>query len=129
MTAMRLFGLWIAGGAGTLARYYLASHLQSTSGVFPFGTLGVNCLGCLLMGLVFELCRLGSISGDWRLWLTVGFLGGFTTFSAFAMDTWVLARNQETAWAWGYVLASVLGGLALAWGGGWLGRLLFSTST
>jgi len=77
------------------------------------------------MGLVFQACLSCGASQDWRLWLTVGFLGGFTTFSAFAMDTLILVRTPEAALAGWYILASVGGGLGLVWLGSTLGRWVF----
>jgi len=84
----------------------------------PWATLAVNWLGCLLVGLIY-----GWVSDRWfmgfhmRYLLVTGFLGGFTTFSAFSVETILLLRKGETALAWGYILASVAGGLILAWAG------------
>ena len=78
----------------------------------PLGTLLVNLAGCLAIGLVVgAFARAGALSQEWRLFLVVGLLGGFTTFSAFGLETLALLRRGETAWAAGYVLASVAGGV------------------
>ena len=110
-----------SGGAlGALARWQvglLAAAMAPQLRV-PIGTLAVNLAGCLMAGLVLGLlARAGELAHEWRLFLLVGVLGGFTTFSAFGIDTLVLLRRGDAALAAGYVLASVLGGvLAVAIG-------------
>lgn len=110
-----------SGGAlGALARWQvglLAAAMAPQLRV-PIGTLAVNLAGCLMAGLVLGLlARAGALAHEWRLFLLVGVLGGFTTFSAFGIDTLVLLRRGDAALAAGYVLASVLGGvLAVAIG-------------
>ena len=85
---------------------------------FPFGTLSINVAGSFAMGLVAEYFVLRSgLPQAWRLFLTTGILGGFTTFSAFSLETAMLYQRGETAAALAYVLASVIlsvGALALA---------------
>jgi CrcB protein len=80
---------------------------------FPYHTLIVNIVGSLVMGLLAGYFALKSDPGqDWRLFLTTGIMGGFTTFSAFSLDTVVLYQRGEVALAAYYVLASV--GVSLA---------------
>jgi len=110
-----------AGGfVGTIARYLLSGFVQEKSGgAFPFGTLTVNVLGCLVVGVVAELAESkGLLSADARLFAVVGVLGGFTTFSAFGHETVSLLRERTGTAALVYVLASVVLGL----GAVWLGR-------
>jgi len=86
-------------------------------------TLTVNIVGCLLMGLLVAVVV--SDPGRhplWRPFLGVGVLGGFTTFSAFALDTVTLLRNGSVAWALGYLIASVAGSLLGLWAGFALGH-------
>jgi len=85
---VNLFLVFLGGGIGAGGRYLLGSwlHLQLGSG-FPWGTFAVNALGSLLIGVVFALAQSRSISPDAALFLTVGVLGGFTTFSAFSLET------------------------------------------
>lgn len=104
-----------AGGAvGAVGRYLLSAQIMRLTGLgFPFGTLGVNVLGGVLMGLLVSLFALHWNAGqEVRLFLTVGLLGGFTTFSTFSMETILLFERGQWIAAGLYVLASV--SLALA---------------
>ena len=74
---------------------------------FPFGTLTVNIVGCLAMGLIAEYFALrGHAEQHWRLFLTTGILGGFTTFSAFSLEVALLYQRGQLGLALLYVLAS-----------------------
>jgi CrcB protein len=87
-----------AGGAlGAVARYLLAVRLYSELGVgFPWGTLGVNVLGSLLLGIVLALVEeRGMFSSQTRTFITVGFLGGMTTFSTFIYESWQYVREGD----------------------------------
>jgi CrcB protein len=87
-----------AGGAlGAVARYLLAVRLYGELGVgFPWGTLGVNVLGCALLGIVLALVEeRGAFTPNVRTLITVGFLGGMTTFSTFIYEGWVYARDGD----------------------------------
>jgi CrcB protein len=89
-TIYHLLGIGIAGAVGTLSRYgvsVLTATLFGTS--YPWGTYLVNIVGCFLFGIVSGLIANGSLSTEWKTILLTGFLGGFTTFSAFA------AENQQ----------------------------------
>ncbi len=89
---------------------------------FPVGTLLVNWMGCLLIGLLLGIIDVrGSFTADARLFMMVGLLGGFTTFSAFSAETLLLWRDGSTVRAALNILAQVVGGLALAWLGFRLG--------
>lgn len=99
-----------AGGAlGAVARYAMAGLVQrAAGGAFPWGTLAVNVLGALLMGLIVEgAARLWSMSPDLRLFLTTGVLGGFTTFSAFSLETALMIEKGDWLPAMAYIAASV----------------------
>lgn len=112
---MRVFLLIVFGAAGTLARYALQGVIQHRTGSgFPSGTLVVNLVGCFVLGGVaqFSLNHLG-VSPDWRIALTVGFFGAFTTFSSFGWETVRMLEDGEWARALTYVLSSVLGGVVL----------------
>lgn len=84
---------------------------------FPLGTMAVNVTGCLVMGLIAGYFALkGEAGSGWRLFLTTGILGGFTTFSAFSLDAFLLYERGAIAQAVFYVLGSVMlsvAGLAL----------------
>lgn len=87
----------LAGCAGTLSRYWLAGAVQKLFGPsFPWGTLAVNLAGCFLAGLIWSLIEYRvQISGETRSIIFIGFMGAFTTFSAFMLETSELARNSE----------------------------------
>ncbi len=113
--------LWVAGGGalGSALRYGCALGVQRwAGGSWPLGTLAVNLLGSFLIGGTFGLLLVRDFPGEGaRLFLTAGLLGGFTTFSAFSMET--LRLLQEGAWlpAALYVALSAAGGLLAAWAG------------
>ena len=91
---MNLLLVVLGGGIGAGSRYLLGGwlHAQLGSG-FPWGTFAVNALGSLMIGLVFGLAQAKSISAGATLFLAVGVLGGFTTFSAFSYETMRLLAN------------------------------------
>lgn len=117
MKTLLLVGL--GGALGSMARYALAVlMLQGAATRFPFGTLAVNVLGCVVAGVLAGLSeRHGWFGADARLFLFAGVLGGFTTFSAFGLDALALMRRGETGLAFGYVVGSVVLGLVAAWVG------------
>ncbi|HYL64958.1 MAG TPA: fluoride efflux transporter CrcB [Candidatus Methylomirabilis sp.] len=113
---MRLFLIAIFGAVGTLARYGLQGLVQiRVPSVFPYGTLLVNLSGCFLLGLIgqFALNRM-AISPDCRVAITVGFFGGYTTFSSFGWETAKMMEDGEWLRATTYVGASVIFGLLLS---------------
>ncbi len=110
---MRILLLIFFGALGTLARYGLQGFVQYRSGAaFPTGTLAVNLLGCFLLGGIaqYALHRL-TIPPEWRIGLTIGFMGAFTTFSTFGYETVKMLEDGEWTKASLYVLASVVGGI------------------
>ena len=118
----KLAGLAIAGACGSLCRYGLAGLAQRFLGsAFPWGTLAVNLLGCLLFGLAWSLMegRL-SPSPEVRVVLLVGFLGAFTTFSTFVFESDRLLDEAQ----WLLAALNVVGSLALGLVAYRLGTLL-----
>ena len=111
--------LAVGGSLGAVSRYWVSTTTYRWLGQdFPYGTLGVNLLGSLLMGfLSVLLIHRFQVSEEIRIGLLAGFLGSFTTFSTFAMDTLHLASNDALAKAVVYVLASVLFCILCAWAG------------
>ena len=106
----------LAIGAGSFIggvfRYLLSVLIQTkTTTHFPLGTLAVNIIGCFFIGIVIGFFDKGQISNEWKLFLATGLLGGFTTFSAFSIETFALFREGQAGYALLYVLASVLLGL------------------
>jgi len=118
--------LWVAlGGAiGASARYGVGVQATKLLGFgFPWGTLTVNIVGSFLMGALIELLALKlSVSQDMRAFLTIGILGGFTTFSAFSLDFAVLVERKEMMLAGLYAAGSVGLSIAALFAGLWLMR-------
>lgn len=122
----KFVGLTVAGGCGTLARYILAGLIQrgNHSG-FPWGTLAVNVLGCFIFGLVWALTQQRLlISGEARTVILVGFLGSFTTFSAFLFETDQFLENAQWLMAGVNVIAELAVGLGAYLLGAFLGGLI-----
>lgn len=107
----------VGGGFGSVLRYALHVGVQRAVGVaFPFGTLLVNVLGCALIGLLAGVVAAGvPLREEVRLALTVGVLGGFTTFSTFGLETFHLANDRQWHWAAANVVLSCGLGLAAVW--------------
>ncbi|HET9178564.1 MAG TPA: fluoride efflux transporter CrcB [Terriglobia bacterium] len=112
---MRIFLLILFGSVGTLARYAIGGIVQHRAGSsFPAGTLAVNLLGCFLLGGVAEYALQHlSIPPDWRIGITVGFFGAFTTFSSFAYESSRMIEDGDWIRMVVYVSVSVVGGLLL----------------
>lgn len=118
----QLFAIAAGGALGSVLRYGLSTWVHSFAGRgFPYGTLAVNVLGCLAMGFLFVLLveRMGENS-VLRAGLLIGVLGGFTTFSAFSIETFNLIEQGALVKATGNMAAS----LVLCIGATWLGVLL-----
>ncbi len=110
-----------AGAVGALMRFWLVGWVYGLFGRdFPYGTLAVNVIGCLAMGISFVLLveRLGS-APEWRALVMIGFLGAFTTFSTFSLETLQLIEGGEL----GRALANVVASLILCLGATWIGIL------
>jgi CrcB protein len=110
-----IISVMLGGALGAGARYLVSSAFLHAAGPsFPWGTLAINLIGGLLMGLLFGvLTRTSNGSEQARLLLGVGVLGGFTTFSAFGLETWLMIERGQTTIGLAYVAASVVGAVAL----------------
>ncbi|MGY1715563.1 fluoride efflux transporter CrcB [Geodermatophilus sp. SYSU D01106] len=108
----------LGGALGALARWGVAAALPSPAGGWPWATLLVNLTGCLLIGVLAGVLATRDPEPAWaRPLLAVGVLGGYTTYSAFAVEVVALTDAGALATAGGYVLTSVVGGvLAVAAG-------------
>lgn len=106
----KLLLVFIGGGLGAMSRFLVTTALAGKLGNFPLGTLAANFFGSLLMGLVVGLLagRYESI----RLFVAVGFLGGFTTFSSFSAETLALIQGGQIFAAIANIIVSVVAGLA-----------------
>ena len=114
-----------AGGAiGSVARFWMTGAMAGPR--FPWGTLLINSLGSFVIGLVAGMtltpARMGMYP-DLRVFLMTGICGGFTTFSAFSLQTLELIQTGDLAPAFGYILGSVALCLLAVWGGWLLGRV------
>ncbi|MFC1763679.1 fluoride efflux transporter CrcB [Planctomycetota bacterium] len=114
--------IWVGLGGflGASGRYLAGGllHRLVNHAWLPIGTLGVNILGCLLIGMLGRWAQESRWWGDsGHLFVVVGILGGFTTFSSFGFETVDLLRNKQPAGAVLYVTASVLLGLLAVFGG------------
>ena len=117
-----------AGGfLGSVSRFLVSAGVQHLAGRshFPYGTLAVNIAGCFIVGLLNGWSGgFQSFAGPARLLLVVGFLGGFTTFSALGHEAVTMSARGPAAAAIIYMAAHVTAGFATAWAGTWLGRHL-----
>lgn len=119
----------VGGALGAMARFGLNVALQRDV-AFPWGTLGANLLGCLVMGVVAQLVatadwfnQAGVIPDQYRLLFAIGFCGSFTTLSALVMELHTMLTRNELLGSFAYLLASVLGGFACFYLGFVLTRL------
>lgn len=120
----RILAIGLGGAVGSVLRYWMSTWVYSLLGrAFPYGTLAVNVLGCLLMGFLFVLF-IDRLSDNTllRAGLLIGVLGGFTTFSAFSMETFNLVEQGEHAKALVNMAVSVLLCVGATWAGVILGR-------
>lgn len=111
------------GFLGSVFRFLLGGAVTRASGAsaFPYGTMTVNVLGCLAIGMLAGLAESRSLlSPEARLFLMTGLLGGFTTFSAFAYESYFLGRQH----AWSPMLANILVSVVVGLGAVWLGHRL-----
>ena len=110
--------LWVGLGGfiGSVARHAVAVWLAPADAArFPWATFGVNCVGCLCIGLLAGLLARAPAPEAARWFLVTGVLGGFTTFSAFGLESFTLLRRGEVGIALLYILGSVLVGVAAVW--------------
>lgn len=109
----------VGGALGAMARYWLGGRVQALSGSlsFPYGTLAVNLLGCLLIGVLAALVARGSLPAEWQALLLVGLLGAFTTFSTFSLEALLLLQGGRIGAGAAYVGGSALLGLLAVWVG------------
>lgn len=123
---MKFMYIILGGGTGALVRYLLSTFIQNSSNkIFPFGTLVVNLTGCFLIGFLFALSEKFTISSNIRLFLFVGLLGGYTTFSSFGLETFNLLKQLEYKYAIINFLLSNFLGLLLVFAGFALTKNLF----
>ena len=113
-----LFPVMAGGAIGAGARHLVGQVMLARLGPgFPWWTLSINIVGSLLMGLLVGWLARSGGTDTTRLFLGVGILGGFTTFSSFSLEYWTLVERGQTMQALAYVLASVFIGIAVCGAG------------
>ncbi len=113
---MTMLSVALGGAIGAVLRYLIGLAVA-----FPFGTLTVNVIGSLIIGLIWHSFTTKGMHG-WLPFVMTGVLGGFTTFSAFSLDTLRLVDDGRLAAAGGYVMGSVLLSLAACFAGVWIAK-------
>jgi CrcB protein len=119
----RILLVGTGGFIGSVLRYWVSGYIQqiSNSNLFPFGTLVVNFLGCLVIGFLSQIAEeYGAFTTESRALVFIGILGGFTTFSTFSNETLNLLRDGQNVLAFGNIAAHLILGM----GAVWLGRTL-----
>ena len=117
-----LLYIFIGGGTGSVLRYLLTIAIQRQTGTaFPWGTFAVNIIGSFVIGIFFGMAEKAHlISANMNVFLITGFCGGFTTFSSFADDMFLLMQNKHWGYFSAYLVLSIVLGIVLVW----LGRSL-----
>jgi len=124
---LQVFLVGAGGFLGAILRYFVGGWVHGIldNASFPYGTLVVNVSGCLVIGFLSGLAESRSVLGpEARLFLFIGVLGGFTTFSSFAYETFSLARDTQNLAAAVNIVAQLILGLAGVWFGNALARLM-----
>jgi fluoride exporter len=120
-----LIGIAAGGAAGALLRFFMSAAVTRFAGSdFPWGTLAVNVLGAFVMGVLVELMALKiTVSSEWRAFLTICLLGGFTTFSAFSLESVLMLQKGEWIAAGAYMIGSVVLCVGALFLGLWMVRI------
>ena len=124
---MKILFLMTGGALGTLARYAASglAHRISDS-IFPIGTMVVNSLGSLLIGIIWAIWEDSAVPPYIRSFILIGFFGGFTTFSTFSLETMILVRDHEIKMAVLNILANNIPGILFVFGGYFTARWLMT---
>jgi CrcB protein len=115
----------VGGFIGAIARYVVGNYIGSRFGVrFPYGTFVINMSGCFFIGLVVALLTRTTASPYWRYLIPIGFIGAFTTFSAFEYETLRAVQDGQAITGLLNVALSAIVGFIAVWVGDALGRIL-----
>ena len=115
MNLISILSVGIGAAFGGVARYIISEAMVTHTGRFPFATFMINLLGSFLLGLILAISIKHGLSSSTKLFWTVGFCGGFTTFSTFSMESLRLLEGSHIGIALMYTLSSVLLGIVCAW--------------
>ena len=123
---MQILAVALGGALGAVSRFCVGNIVgKCFGGALPYGTFLINIVGCFFMGLLMTvIAERQLLPSAWRLFLCVGFLGGFTTFSSFGFETFWLINHGKLVEALGYAGGSVLLGLASVIAGVYIGRVV-----
>lgn len=123
---MQILTVALGGALGAVSRFCIGNIVSKCLGSsLPYGTFLINIVGCFFMGLLMTvIAERQLLPSAWRLFLCVGFLGGFTTFSSFGYETFNLINNGKLLEALGYAGGSVVLGLLAAVIGVYIGRAI-----
>lgn len=128
--ATQLIFIALGGSLGCVLRFVVSTMIQNSAGAsFPWGTFAVNIVGSFLIGFLAEMFDAVIVPSQWRSFATIGFLGGFTTFSTFSFETLNLLREKEYLYAFGNILASNVVGLAAVVAGIFAFRIIYKLTT
>lgn len=124
---MKIFiSIALGGSFGAVSRYYLSKALTNIfGGLFPWGTLAVNLIGSLIIGFFYNVFSKAVVPAGIRSFITIGFLGAFTTFSTFALENFNLFRDGEIKIAFINILISNFFGILFALLGFYIAELIF----
>ncbi len=122
---MHLLMVFLGGGLGSVLRYLIKILCEKNFGVFyPWGTFSVNILGSLILGFAFTviLSKVNALDTNMKLFLTVGFAGGFTTFSTFSLESVTLIKEGFLGTSIIYMFSSLILGLLAVFAGMYLAK-------
>ena len=117
--------VFLGGGLGSVARYWLSLKLNNFENAIPFGTLAANILGSLIIGIIFGYsARTGFITENHSLLIATGFCGGFTTFSTFAYENHIYLKSGDYFGFLPYLIATFILGISAVFLGMYLSKFL-----
>ena len=122
---LKFFNIAVGGAAGALFRYWISGlTYRFFSGGFPWGTLAVNLIGSLAIGLIWGISEAVVISQNIKVLIFIGVLGSFTTFSTFSLENFHLLRDREYFFVFGNIMVSMILGVMLVFAGFFMSKVI-----